>query len=79
MKRNFLKVDHQFDVWHLSKAITKKLTGKAEKKEFADLSLSLSLSLDLIHLKPSLVVCQNMWGRHRDVEREVDIHCLLHC
>ena len=40
MKRNFPEVDHQFDVWHLSKNITKKLTEKAKKKECADLSLS---------------------------------------
>ena len=39
MKRNFTEVDHQFDVWHLSKSITKKLTEKAKKKECADLSL----------------------------------------
>ncbi|CAH3155917.1 unnamed protein product, partial [Pocillopora meandrina] len=31
-------LDHQFDVWHLSKSITKKLAKKAKKKECADLS-----------------------------------------
>ena len=38
MKRNFPEVDHQFDVWHLSKSITKKLTEKAKKSDCAELS-----------------------------------------
>ena len=38
MKRNFPEVDHQFDVWHLSKSITKKLTEKAKKRDCTELS-----------------------------------------
>ena len=38
MKRNFPKIDHQFDVWHLAKSITKKLTEKSKKKDCGDLS-----------------------------------------
>ena len=33
MKRNYPDVDHQFDVWHLAKSVTKKLTEKAKKKD----------------------------------------------
>ena len=29
MKKNYPNVDHQFDVWHLAKSVTKKLTEKA--------------------------------------------------
>ena len=38
LKRNYSEVDHQFDVWHLSKSITKKLMEKAKKKDCSDLS-----------------------------------------
>ena len=38
MKRNYPNVDHQFDVWHLAKSITKKLTEKANKKDCSELS-----------------------------------------
>ena len=38
MKRNFPEIDHQFDVWHLTKTITKKLTEKSKKKDCGDLS-----------------------------------------
>jgi len=38
MKRNFPEIDHQFDVWHLAKSITKKLTEKSKKKDCGDLS-----------------------------------------
>ena len=31
MKRIYTDVDHQFDVWHLAKSVTKKLTEKAKK------------------------------------------------
>ena len=31
------EVDHQFDVWHLAKSVTKKLTEKAKKKDCGDL------------------------------------------
>ena len=37
MKRNYPDVDHQFDVWHLAKSVTKKLTEKAKKKDCGDL------------------------------------------
>ena len=30
-------MDHQFDVWHLAKSVTKKLTEKAKKKDRGDL------------------------------------------
>ena len=32
-KNNFPHVQHQFDVWHVAKSITKKLTEKAKNKE----------------------------------------------
>ena len=38
MKRNYPEIEHQFDVWHLSKSITKKLTEKAKKKDCSELS-----------------------------------------
>ena len=38
MKKNFPDVEHQFDVWHLAKSITKKLTEKAKKKDCNELS-----------------------------------------
>ena len=38
MKRNYPDVYHQFDVWHLAKSVTKKLTEKAKKKDCGDLS-----------------------------------------
>lgn len=38
MKNNFPEVDHQYDVWHLSKSITKKLTEKSKKKECGELA-----------------------------------------
>ena len=38
MKRNFPEIDHQFDVWHLAKSITKKLTEKSKKKDCGELS-----------------------------------------
>lgn len=38
MKRNYPDVEHQFDVWHLSKSITKKLNEKAKKKDCGELS-----------------------------------------
>ena len=34
MKRIYPHVDHQFDVWHLAKSVTKKLTEKAKKKDW---------------------------------------------
>lgn len=37
MKRIYPDVDHQFDVWHLAKSVTKKLTEKAKKKDCGDL------------------------------------------
>ena len=38
MKRNYPDVEHQFDVWHLSKSITEKLNEKAKKKDWGELS-----------------------------------------
>ena len=38
MKKNYPDVNHQFDVWHLAKSITKKLTEKAKKKDCSELS-----------------------------------------
>ena len=37
MKKNFPHVQHQFDVWHVAKSITKKLTEKAKRKECSEL------------------------------------------
>ena len=37
IKKNFPNVQHQFDVWHVSKSITKKLTEKAKRKECSEL------------------------------------------
>jgi uncharacterized Fe-S cluster protein YjdI len=37
MKSNFPKIKHQYDVWHLSKSVTEKLTKKAKKKCNEDL------------------------------------------
>ena len=42
LKRNYSEVDHQFDVWHLSKSITKKLMEKAKKKTVVICLLGLS-------------------------------------
>ena len=38
MKKKYPDVNHQFDVWHLAKSITKKLTEKAKKKDCSELS-----------------------------------------
>ena len=38
IKKNFPHVHHQFDVWHVAKSITKKLTEEAKRKEFSELS-----------------------------------------
>ena len=40
MKRNFPEVDHQFDVWHLSKSITEKLRKKKRRRKNMLISLS---------------------------------------
>ena len=37
MKKNFPHVHHQFDVWHVAKSVTKKLTEKAKRKECSEL------------------------------------------
>ena len=37
MKKNFPHVQHQFDVWHVAKSITKKLIEKAKRKECSEL------------------------------------------
>ena len=44
-KRIYPDVDHQFDVWHLAKSVTKKLTEKAKKKDCSDLLAMCSLTL----------------------------------
>ena len=38
MKQNFPEIDHQFDVWHLAKIFTKKLTENSKKKDCGNLS-----------------------------------------
>ena len=40
MKKNFPEVDHQFDVWHLSKSITGKLRKKKRRRKNMLISLS---------------------------------------
>ena len=37
MRTNYAKIVHQYDVWHLSKWVTKKLTKKAKKKSCQEL------------------------------------------
>ena len=37
MKSVYTNITHQYDVWHLSKWLTKKLSKKAKKKSFEDL------------------------------------------
>ena len=37
MKQIYPNIDHQFDVWHLAKSVTKKLTEKAKKKDCGNL------------------------------------------
>lgn len=37
MRSVYPKIKHQYDVWHLSKWVTKKLNKKAKKKSFAEL------------------------------------------
>lgn len=37
MKKNYPDKTHQFDVWHLSKSITKKILEKSKKKDCGDL------------------------------------------
>ena len=44
MKRNYPNVDHKFDVWHLAKSVTKKLTEKANNKTVVNFHLGLSQS-----------------------------------
>ena len=72
MKRNFPEVDHQFDVWHLSKSITKKLTEKAKKKECADLSLWIR------SISNHLWWCAKTRGRDKEMLREKWISIVYH-
>ena len=37
-EKNYPDVNHQFDVWHLAKSVTKQLTEKAKKKDLSELS-----------------------------------------
>jgi hypothetical protein len=37
MKQNYPEINHQFDVWHFAKNITKKLRRKSQKKEATEL------------------------------------------
>ena len=37
LKDDYPEIDHQFDIWHISKSITKKLTAKAKRKVCEDL------------------------------------------
>ena len=37
MRTNYSNIVHQYDVWHLSKWVTKKLTKKAKKKTCEEL------------------------------------------
>ena len=37
MRSNYSKIKHQYDVWHISKWVTKKLTKKAKKKACKEL------------------------------------------
>jgi len=41
MKQKYPEIEHQFDVWHLSKNVTKKLHKEALSKE--------ATGLDLVH------------------------------
>jgi ribonuclease HI len=38
MRKKHSEITHQYDVWHLSKWVVKKLTKKSKKKEFKDLT-----------------------------------------
>ena len=38
MRKDYANIDHQFDIWHFSKGITKQLTKKANMKNNADLA-----------------------------------------
>ena len=38
MRKKHSKIMHQYDVWHLSKWVVKKLSQKSKKKEFQDLT-----------------------------------------
>ena len=54
LEENYSEIDYQFDVWHLSKSITKKFMEKAKKKDCSDMSAWIkSISNHL------LVVCRN--------------------
>ena len=39
MKKDFLSINHQYDIWHLSKSLLKKLKIAASKKDCEELGL----------------------------------------
>ena len=55
MRTNYSNIIHQYDVWHLSKWVTKKLTKKAKKK-----GLRRTTPMDTECFQPSVVLCYNM-------------------
>ena len=72
LKRNFPEIDHQFDVWHLSKSITKKLTEKTNKNECADLSLWIR------SISNHLLWCAKTCGGDMEMLREKWISIVYH-
>ena len=39
MKKEYPAINHQFDIWHLAKSLSKKLRHASSKKEWQDLGL----------------------------------------
>ena len=74
MKKNYPNVDHQFDVWHLTKSVTKKLTEKAQKKDCSDLSPWIK------SVSNRLWWCADPCNGDKELlQGEVDINCPSHC
>ena len=67
MKWNYPEIDHQYDVWHLAKSVTKKLNEKAMKKDCGDLSPWIKS------------VSNHLWWCADTSKGEVDINRPPHC
>jgi len=72
MKQNYPQINHQFDVWHFAKNITKRLHLKAQKKGATEL-------MPWIHsVSNHLYWCSETCGRDSQLLKEKWISCVHH-
>ena len=53
---NHPNIDHQFDPWHISKSVSKKLAAASKKSGRSELG-----TMDPVYGQPSVVVCRKLW------------------